>query len=91
MRWPGCDHVGTDILPVVICYATLRANQRGLANIRFVVKDAQTFVGSYVPEGSVAEMHLYHPQPCHDRREAHRRLVSRRFLADSHRGPAPCS
>src|SRR5262245_22583194 len=32
------DHIGIDILPVVIRYATRRANQRGLANIRFAVK-----------------------------------------------------
>jgi tRNA (guanine-N7-)-methyltransferase len=86
---PEHDHVGTDILPVVIRYATRRANQRGLANVRFAVKDAQTFVGAYVPEASVAEMHLYHPQPYHDHREAHRRLVTPRFLADVHRGLKP--
>src|SRR6185312_10330169 len=29
---PGFDHFATDILPVVIRYATRRANRRGLAN-----------------------------------------------------------
>src|SRR5262249_16160274 len=29
------DHLGIDILPVVIRYATRRANQRGLTNIRW--------------------------------------------------------
>lgn len=86
---PELNHFAIDILPVVIRYATRRANQRGLANVRFAVKDAQTFVGSYVPEASVAEMHLYHPQPYHDPRQAHRRLVTPRFLADVHRGLEP--
>ena len=31
---PACDHLGVDALPVVIRYATRRANQRGLANAR---------------------------------------------------------
>src|ERR671935_1642532 len=37
---PGHDHLGADVLPVVIRYATRRANQRGLANVRFAVVDA---------------------------------------------------
>lgn len=83
---PDHDHFATDILPVVIRYATRRGNQRGLTNVRFAVKDAQTFLGRYVPPGSAAEVHLYHPQPFHDPRQAHRRLVTPRFLADVHRG-----
>lgn len=86
---PECDHVGVDLLPVVIRYATRRANQRGLHHVRFVVKDGQTFLSEYVAEGSVAEVHLYHPQPYHDPRRAHLRLVAPRFLADLHRGLAP--
>lgn len=86
---PTYDHFATDILPVVIRYATRRANQRGLANVRFAVKDAQTFVREFVAPGSVAEVHLYHPQPYHDPRRAHLRLVTPAFLADVHRGLAP--
>jgi tRNA (guanine-N7-)-methyltransferase len=86
---PDVDHVAVDLLPVVIRYATRRANQRGLSNARFVVKDAETFVARYVPKASVAEVHLYHPQPYHDPRKAHRRLVTPRFLADVHRALAP--
>src|SRR5436190_495705 len=48
---PEVDHVAVDLLPVVIRYATRRANQRGLSNTRFIVKDAQTFVGRYVGDG----------------------------------------
>lgn len=86
---PELDHMAIDILPVVIRYATRRANQRGLHNVRFAVKDAQTFLARYVPESSVAEVHLYHPQPYHDPRRAHLRLVTPRFLADVHRGLEP--
>ncbi|MBX6314273.1 MAG: methyltransferase domain-containing protein, partial [Isosphaeraceae bacterium] len=73
---PDHDHFAIDILPVVVRYATRRANQRGLHNVRFAVKDAQTFMGQYVAPGSVAEVHLYHPQPYHDPRKAHLRLVT---------------
>jgi tRNA (guanine-N7-)-methyltransferase len=86
---PEVNHVAEDVLPVVIRYATRRANQRGLSNTRFVVKDAQTFVRSYLAESSVSEVHLYHPQPYHDPRDAHLRLVTPRFLADVHRVLTP--
>ena len=86
---PEVDHFATDILPVVIRYATRRGNQRGLHNVRFAVRDAESFMGGYVAPGSVTEVHLYHPQPYHDPRVAHKRLVTPRFLADVHRGLAP--
>jgi tRNA (guanine-N7-)-methyltransferase len=86
---PECDHFALDVLPVVIRYATRRANQRGLANVRFAVKDAETFLARYVAASSVAEAHLYHPQPYHDPLRAHRRLLTPRFLADLHRGLEP--
>ena len=86
---PEFDHVSIDVLPVVIRYATRRANQRGLRNVRFAVKDAQTFMAAYVPESGVDEVHLYHPQPYHDPRQASLRLVTPRFLADVHRGLGP--
>lgn len=82
---PDHDHVGVDILPVVIRYATRRANQRGLHNVRFAVKDAETFLERYAPASSVQEVHLYHPQPYHDRRQSHRRVLTPRFLVDVHR------
>jgi tRNA (guanine-N7-)-methyltransferase len=86
---PEFDHFASDILPVVIRYATRRANQRGLHNVRFAVKDAQTLMAAYVPPGSVVEVHLYHPQPYHDPRRAHLRLITPHFLADVHRALTP--
>ncbi len=81
---PDHDHLGVDLLPVGIRYATRRANQRGLSNIRFLVRDAESFVRSYLAPRSVAEIHIYHPQPYHDRRDWSRRLITPRFLADLH-------
>lgn len=86
---PELDHFAIDVLPMVIRYATRRGNQRGLGNVRFAVKDAETFVRQYVSDASVAEIHLYHPQPYHDSRQAHRRLFTPRFLADVHRALEP--
>lgn len=82
---PDLDHLGIDVLPVVIRYATRRANQRGLHNIRFAVRDAETFLASYTPTSSIREVHLYHPQPYHDSRQSHRRVLTPAFVADVHR------
>src|SRR5207248_4087878 len=54
---PDHDHLGVDVLPVVIRYATRRGNQRGLHNLRFAVADARAFVERYLVPGSVAEIH----------------------------------
>jgi tRNA (guanine-N7-)-methyltransferase len=81
---PDFDHFAIDFLPVVIRYATRRANQRGLHNARFAVKDAQTFMARYVAPRSVAEVHIYHPQPYHDPRKAFLRVLTPHLLADVH-------
>jgi tRNA (guanine-N7-)-methyltransferase len=86
---PEFDHFAIDILPVVIRYATRRANQRGLHHVRFAVKDAQTFLARYVAPAAIAEIHVYHPQPYHDPRQASLRLLAPAILAAVHRALAP--
>jgi tRNA (guanine-N7-)-methyltransferase len=81
LQRPDCDHIGIDILPMVLRYATRRGNQRGLGNLRFAAVDAQRFLAIYLTPGSVREFHCYHPQPFHDPREAARRLLTPGFLA----------
>jgi tRNA (guanine-N7-)-methyltransferase len=50
---PDHDHLGVDVLPVVIRYATRRGNQRGLRNIRFAVSDAEKFLARHFPPDSL--------------------------------------
>lgn len=86
---PDHDHLGVDVLPVVIRYATRRGNQRGLTNLRFAVCDGLRFVERYVPPHSVTEIHCYHPQPYYDRAEVHKRLITPEFLTLVHRSLVP--
>jgi tRNA (guanine-N7-)-methyltransferase len=88
---PGHDHLGADVLPLVIRYATRRANQRGLTNIRFTVVDAAALLARYLPPASAAEVHCYHPQPYYDPAEVSRRLITPAFLALVHRALLPGS
>ncbi|HZZ77515.1 MAG TPA: methyltransferase domain-containing protein [Gemmataceae bacterium] len=89
LRRPDHDHIGIDILPMVLRYATRRGNQRGLGNLRFAAIDAQRFVGQYLGDASVREIHCYHPQPFHDHEEAPKRLLTPAFLAQVHRALEP--
>lgn len=86
---PDFDHLGIDILPVVIRYATRRANQRGLPNIRFAVIDAARLLRDYIGPACLTELHCYHPQPYYDPAQASRRLITPEFLAMAHRALAP--
>lgn len=83
------DHFSTDVLPVVIRYATRRANQRGLKNVRFAVIGGRELLADYVAPHSIAEIHVYHPQPFYDAKLVHKRLITPEFLALAHRSLAP--
>lgn len=86
---PGYDHLGVDILPVVIRYATRRGNQRGLSNVRFAVIGGRELLAEHVAPGSVTEIHCYHPQPFYDPAQVHKRLITPEFLARVHRVLVP--
>lgn len=88
VRRPSYDHLGIDILPVVIRYATRRGNQRGLTNTRFAVCGAFEFLERYVAPRSIQEIHIYHPQPYRDPEKAYRRLIAPEFLGLVHRSLA---
>src|SRR5258708_6454994 len=77
---PVHDHLGIDVLPVVIRYATRRGNQRGLSNLRFAVCDGLRFIQQFLPSRSATEIHCYHPQPYYEPALVHRRLIMPEFL-----------
>lgn len=77
---PECDHLGVDILPLVIRYATRRANQRGLANVRWAVIGGRELLERHIEPHSIAEIHVYHPQPYYELTEYAKRLVTPEFL-----------
>jgi tRNA (guanine-N7-)-methyltransferase len=86
---PERNVLGVDILPVVIRYATRRANQRGLTHTRLAVVGGRELLERHVAPHSVNELHCYHPQPFYDRREVGRRLITPEFLLLAHRALVP--
>lgn len=83
------NHVGVDFLPLVLRYATRRANHRGLSNIRFAAVDGQQFVSKYLGDGTVREIHCYHPQPYYERHQIGRRLLKPQLFAEMLRALEP--
>jgi tRNA (guanine-N7-)-methyltransferase len=86
---PEMDHLGVDILPLVLRYATRRANQRGLSNVRFAAIGGDELLAQYVAPASIAEIHLYHPQPRKERLKKHERLVTQAFFEQVRSSLAP--
>jgi len=86
---PDHDHLGIDLLPVVIRYATRRGNQRGLTNLRFAVCDGLRMLKQHIAPQSLTEIHCYHPQPFYDPAEVERRLITPEFLALVHGSLVP--
>ena len=89
VRRPDVDHIGIDVLPMVIRYATRRANQRGLSNCRWAACDGQRFLRQFCAPGQLAEIHVYHPQPFIHEGEASTRLFSTDFLWLVHQALGP--
>jgi tRNA (guanine-N7-)-methyltransferase len=85
----GIDHLASDVLPVVIRYATRRANQRGLTNVRFAVIGGRELLADYIAPQTIAEIHVYHPQPYYEADQVHRRLITPEFIALVHRSLVP--
>jgi tRNA (guanine-N7-)-methyltransferase len=86
---PEVDHLGIDLVPPAIRFASLRAGQRGLSNAKFAWGDAVEFLLERVEPGTLAEVHLYHPQPHFDAGKAHRRQLSPAILLAVHRALVP--
>jgi tRNA (guanine-N7-)-methyltransferase len=86
---PEYNALGVDVLPVVIRYATRRANQRGLLHTRWAVIGGRELLALHTPPGSITEIHCYHPQPWYRRDQIGLRLITPEFLLLAHRALAP--
>lgn len=86
---PHLDHLGLELVPPAVKFASLRAGQRGLTNLKVAWGDASEFVCRRCPAASVLEVHLYHPQPYYDAAKAARRQLTPEVLAAVHKALVP--
>jgi tRNA (guanine-N7-)-methyltransferase len=86
---PETDHVGIDLVPPAVRFASLRAGQRGLTNVKIAWGDANEFILERCEPSTIDEVHLYHPQPHYEPGKEHRRQLSPAILLAIHRALRP--
>jgi tRNA (guanine-N7-)-methyltransferase len=62
-----------------------RVSKRGLTNVRLINFDAFPVLQKMIPDASVAEIHIYFPDPWPRKREQKRRIIRAEALAEMRR------
>jgi tRNA (guanine-N7-)-methyltransferase len=78
---PERDHVGIELSWTSATHLLRRIDQRGLANVRLLLGDAQALLRQLIAPAALAEVFVNHPCPWPKERHAERRLVGPAFLA----------
>jgi tRNA (guanine-N7-)-methyltransferase len=79
---PDTNFFGIEIVRKYQLYATTRFALRRLPNVKTVCADARWMFRQFVPEGSVAAVHVYFPDPWWKARHKKRRVFTSGFAAD---------
>jgi tRNA (guanine-N7-)-methyltransferase len=77
---PDALHLGIELVPQAVKFGSLRAGQRGLLNCKLAWGDATEFLLERCDEGTIDEIHLYHPRPPEAGRRAGRRQLGPEVL-----------
>jgi tRNA (guanine-N7-)-methyltransferase len=77
---PGTSFLGAEIEFEYARIAQARADRMGLSNVKFARLDGKSFVLERLPEGSLAALHVFFPDPWPKKRHAKRRLFSPDFV-----------
>lgn len=86
---PEYDHLAVEVYRPGASRTVIRAGAAGLSNLRVLEADGRALLASGLPAGSVAELHVYFPDPWPKKRHHKRRLVDAGFVADAARVLAP--
>jgi tRNA (guanine-N7-)-methyltransferase len=78
---PGTDFLGVEVYPAGVGSLLRQIEERGLSNVRVIQHDAFDVVRTMIPEGRLAGIHVYFPDPWPKARHHKRRLVRPAFVA----------
>ncbi|AAU92229.1 tRNA (guanine-N(7)-)-methyltransferase [Methylococcus capsulatus str. Bath] len=86
---PAEDFIGAEVHPPGIGHLLIELERRGLDNVRVFRVDAVELLENCIPEGALARILVFFPDPWHKQRHKKRRLVSPAFarLAASRLAP----
>jgi len=85
----GANYLGIEYAREFFVYAADRVRRHGLANVRLLHADALEHLAWRVPDGIVAVIHLYFPDPWPKKKHHKRRMLQDRFLEHAHRVLVP--
>lgn len=71
---PEVNFLGVEWANKYFLYAADRMRRWGVTNVRLIRCDARDLLQRWLPEASIAVLHVYHPDPWPKRRHAKRRL-----------------
>ncbi|MBX3396917.1 MAG: tRNA (guanosine(46)-N7)-methyltransferase TrmB [Phycisphaerae bacterium] len=77
---PDRNYVGIEWANKFFKYAADRMARWGVANVRLMRTDAREFVMTRLAAGSLAALHIYHPDPWPKKRHLRRRLIQPAFV-----------
>ncbi|MBI3836835.1 MAG: tRNA (guanosine(46)-N7)-methyltransferase TrmB [Planctomycetia bacterium] len=86
---PASDFLGIEILAKYARFVAARLASRNLTNARVIHGDAQHFVHSWLPDSSIAAVHVYFPDPWWKARHKKRRVLNQNFLGHVERALLP--
>jgi len=77
---PGTDYLAIEVHGPGVGSLLRRMDETGLSNIRIIQHDAVDVLRDMVPEGSLAAMHVFFPDPWPKKRHHKRRLLQPAFV-----------
>ena len=78
---PGVDYLAMEVHSPGVGSLLKQVEEQGLANVRIVAHDAVEVLREMIPEGSLAGIHIFFPDPWPKKRHHKRRLVQPDFAA----------
>jgi tRNA (guanine-N7-)-methyltransferase len=79
---PDHNFLGIEVARKYAHHTAARIAKRGLTNARIVHGDAQQVFRELLPDGSLAAVHVYFPDPWWKKRHRKRRMMNEGFLKD---------
>ncbi|HOM18139.1 MAG TPA: tRNA (guanosine(46)-N7)-methyltransferase TrmB [Thermoguttaceae bacterium] len=87
--YPERDFLGIELAVPYAQYAAAQLVKQNIPNAKLVQGDAARLFAEWLPEGVLAAVHIYFPDPWWKKRHKKRRLMRESFLRDVERALAP--
>ena len=77
---PDADFLGVEVHEPGIGHCLIRAREAGADNLRVICHDAIEVLSTQIPDGSLARVNLFFPDPWPKKRHHKRRIIQAAFL-----------